>query len=197
MSRWGTAPSCVSGSRSTGTLYPATVLLCEHRPAQHALRHVRSTAPSRRPCAHRAPPQPPRRPRLLPLADPRRACPSRQHARGHPRSLRRAAGARSATDYNSMGDEGSAMRGIDTDGSVRPRASHACPPSTCYSGNPSRRSVCPRTSVPLARNRLVRCGGHSKAKGRRAKSHGKQGERQSARRLAAKAVAQGGATGDE
>eukprot|EP00966_Prymnesium_polylepis_P021515 495037-Prymnesium_polylepis.2 len=37
---------------------------------------------------------------------------------------------------------GSAMRGIDTDGSERPRASHTCPPSTC-------------TCVPLARYHLV------------------------------------------
>eukprot|EP00966_Prymnesium_polylepis_P105774 2449702-Prymnesium_polylepis.1 len=39
--------------------------------------------------------------------------------------------------------------------SERPHASHAYPLSTCYSGNASHRSVCPRTRVPVARFRLV------------------------------------------
>eukprot|EP00966_Prymnesium_polylepis_P060455 1402705-Prymnesium_polylepis.1 len=54
-----------------------------------------------------------------------------------------------------MLSEGSAMQGRETEGSERPRASHAYPLSTCYSGNPSHRSVCPRTRVPVARFRLA------------------------------------------
>eukprot|EP00966_Prymnesium_polylepis_P283321 6546408-Prymnesium_polylepis.1 len=42
---------------------------------------------------------------------------------------------------------GSAMQGRETDGSERPRASHADPLSTCYLGNLSHRSVCPRTRL--------------------------------------------------
>eukprot|EP00966_Prymnesium_polylepis_P231925 5365503-Prymnesium_polylepis.1 len=89
---------------------------------------VRSTAPSRRSCAplvrapHRVPPQPPRRPRLLPLADPRRACPSRQHARGHPRSLRRAADvhrARRITTAWAMGE-------VPCGGAIQMRDGRAC-----------------------------------------------------------------------
>eukprot|EP00966_Prymnesium_polylepis_P153283 3540892-Prymnesium_polylepis.1 len=50
------------------------------------------------------------------------------------------------------------MQGRDTEGSERPRASHAYPLITCYSGSPSHRSVCPRTRPtrdPVARYRLV------------------------------------------
>eukprot|EP00966_Prymnesium_polylepis_P170604 3943891-Prymnesium_polylepis.1 len=62
-------------------------------------------------------------------------------------------GARS--DYNSMDAGPTAMRGTETEGSERPRASHARPLSTGYCGNPSHRSICPCTRVPVARSLLV------------------------------------------
>eukprot|EP00966_Prymnesium_polylepis_P201831 4676492-Prymnesium_polylepis.1 len=54
-----------------------------------------------------------------------------------------------------MDVEGSAMQARETDGSKRHRMPVPSVHANMLSGNPSHRSVCPRTCVPLARFRHV------------------------------------------